>query len=184
MAEEAVAKTGSSIANEYDIEVSFKEQLASGCMNCVMNFRYAMGNFMMIFMTDVALINPALIGVINMINSLWDAINDPLIGSIADNTLTPKGQRYTPYLLFFIPVLIMSPLGYIVWPGWAGTNAQAIYVFALGFIGSVFSTLFLVPYEALVPSMTSNAGSRASIQSTRLTMGFMAQILCSAITLP
>jgi Na+/melibiose symporter-like transporter len=32
--------------------------------------------------------------------------------------------------------------------------------------------------------MTSNAGSRASIQSTRLTMGFMAQILCSAITLP
>lgn len=184
MAEEAV-KTSPSIDAKYDIVVDFKERVASGCGNALRNFQFAMqANFGMMFMTDVAGINPALVGMIQMINSFWDAINDPLIGSIADNTLTKKGQRYTPYLLFFIPVLLMAPLGYIVWPGWEGTNKLAIYIFALGFIGDICTTLYFVPYEALVPAMTTNSTSRASIQSTRSTMAFIAQIACSAVTLP
>ena len=50
------------------------------------------------FMTDTMLLPAAACSVIMFISSLWDAINDPMMGVIADRTNTKWG-RYRPWLI-------------------------------------------------------------------------------------
>ena len=44
--------------------------------------------FGMSFMTDVAGVPIGIVGILSMAMSVWDAVNDPVIGHIADNTRT------------------------------------------------------------------------------------------------
>ncbi len=45
------------------------------------------------FLTDVIQITPALAGTIVLISKIWDAISDPMMGVITDNTRTRWGRR-------------------------------------------------------------------------------------------
>ena len=44
---------------------------------------------------------------IMLITRIWDAINDPMLGAIAERTHTRWG-RFRPYLLFGAPVLAIA----------------------------------------------------------------------------
>ena len=43
-------------------------------------------------------INAVMAGVVTLISEIWDAISDPLMGVISDNTKTKMGRR-RPYIL-------------------------------------------------------------------------------------
>ena len=45
------------------------------------------------FLTNVIGLAPALAGVVTLISEIWDAISDPLMGVIGDNTKTKMGRR-------------------------------------------------------------------------------------------
>ena len=57
--------------------------------------------YLMIFATDFLAIAPATVGFIFGISRLWDAISDPLIGHLSDNTRTRFGRR-RPWLVFAV----------------------------------------------------------------------------------
>ena len=50
------------------------------------------------FLTNVIGLGPALAGVVTLISEIWDAISDPLMGLLSDNTRTRMGRR-RPYIL-------------------------------------------------------------------------------------
>ena len=54
--------------------------------------------YIMFFFTDLLRIPPQSVTVIVVIASLWDAVNDPIMGFIADRTSTKMG-KFRPYLL-------------------------------------------------------------------------------------
>ena len=58
----------------------------------IINFYY------LIFLTDVAHVRPALAGIIVLASRIWDAVSDPLMGSITDRTRSRFGRR-RPYFL-------------------------------------------------------------------------------------
>lgn len=76
--------------------------------------------YLMIYFTDVFGISALAVGTLFFVARLWDAINDPMMGVIADKTNTRWG-KYRPYLLFvpifaaitftmmLIPVMSMVP---------------------------------------------------------------------------
>ena len=57
------------------------------------------------FLTNILKINPAWAGAVMMISKAWDAISDPLMGAISDNTRTRIGRR-RPYLILGGALLI------------------------------------------------------------------------------
>jgi oligogalacturonide transporter len=66
--------------------------------------------YYLIFLTDIVKIRPALAGAIILLSKIWDAVSDPLMGLITDNTKTRWGRRkpYFFYRLFWYYCLLFS----------------------------------------------------------------------------
>jgi sugar (glycoside-pentoside-hexuronide) transporter len=172
------------MTSDADVIVGGKEKAAFALGEVGNNMAQGMTmNFSGIFMTDVALINPALTGTIRLVCTLWDAVNDPLVGSWADNTLTKRG-RYKPWLFMALPLLILNVLCYIVLPGQQGTVTQAVYIFLMQFIYVLFYTMVFTPYDSSMSSITTNAESRAQVGSVRFVGAFGGQVIVSFMALP
>lgn len=72
--------------------------------NMIYNF---MAMYIMFFFTDILRIPASAVTVIVVIASLWDAVNDPIMGAIADRTRTRFG-KFRPYLIFGPPFIFLS----------------------------------------------------------------------------
>ncbi len=74
-----------------------------GEIGCQMSW-YMINNYLMLFYTDIVGLSATAISLIMLIARIWDAINDPMMGDIADRTNSRWG-RFRPYLMFAPPVL-------------------------------------------------------------------------------
>lgn len=108
-------------------------------------------------------LNPVLLGAILMVYRLWDAITDPIIGNISDNTRTRWGRR-RPYLVL-APIMVGIVYPFLFFPptgrGEAGIVAHLIVVGLFLFVGT---TLWAMPYYGFQLELTPNYDER-----TRLT---------------
>lgn len=142
--------------------ISKKEKLAYGFGNFGQNMLYSlMANFLLFFYTDIFGLLPAVAGSILLLARLWDAINDPLMGMIADKTRSRWG-KFRPYLLFtpilFVPFAVasfsapsFSMGGKIAW--------AAITYVAFGMIYTASD----VPFWALSSAITDDTNERNSV---------------------
>ena len=77
--------------------------------NMIYNF---MAMYMLFFFTDILLIPASAASIILVFAGLWDALNDPMMGIIADRTRTKWG-KFRPYLIFgSLPAGIITILCY------------------------------------------------------------------------
>ena len=69
--------------------LSKKTLFAYGCGDFASNLTNTfMGSYLSIFYTDVVGLAPAVVSAILIIARIWDAINDPMFGAIAERTNT------------------------------------------------------------------------------------------------
>ena len=73
-----------------------------GDVGCNFSWMFV-GNFLMIFYTDVFGISMGAVAGLMLFSRFWDAVNDPIIGSLTDRTHTRWG-RYRPWLLAAAPL--------------------------------------------------------------------------------
>lgn len=72
-----------------NIKVPFIGKLAYGMGDVGCNFSWMfVGNFLMIFYTDVFGISMTAVAGLMLFSRFWDAVNDPVIGSLSDKTHT------------------------------------------------------------------------------------------------
>lgn len=140
-------------------------------------------SYLAFFMTDIALIPATAVSVLFLVCRVWDAINDPMIGSLADRTNTKMG-RYRPWMLFgaigLLPLVIL-----LFWahPDWS-ESARTIYGCALYFIVVVFATSWNIPFSALNGVVSPYPRERASFSSYRIFISSIACSLATAIFIP
>jgi len=80
-----------------------------GATSITMN---GIGNFSMLFFTQLMGMRPELIGIAFGTGSIYDALTDPVLGTISDRTSTRFGRRH-PYML--IGGLLLAVLFFFVW---------------------------------------------------------------------
>lgn len=136
------------------------------------------GTYISVFLTDTFGVPAAAVGIIMVIATIWDAINDPMMGSIADHTKSRWG-RYRPYLLFIpIPLAIVTVLlfsnpdlsttGKIAW--------TAVFYIAYGML----TTAIQIPFGAIINAVTDQESQRRRmVSSYTFVMGIVTTIASS-----
>lgn len=136
----------------------------------------AIAFFLLFFYTDVAHIDPALMGTILLLCKIWDAINDPLFGWISDRTKSRFGRRKIYMLLGAIPFGVSFALLWTM-PGKFTGVVLAGMIALLFFLYYSFDTVVAVPYYAMTPELTRDYDERTSLSAIRMiggTIGYMA----------
>ena len=118
--------------------------------------------FFMVYMTDVAGVSALWLAWMFLGARLFDAFNDPIMGSIVEMTRTKAGKM-RPYLKYSpIPIAILTVLLFVSIPGWSETGKFA-YSTIIYLLWGIAYTSVDVPYWGLASSMTSDTEKRNTL---------------------
>lgn len=105
------------------------------------------------YLTDNLLIPAAAVSVLMTVATVWDAVNDPMMGAIADRTKSRWG-RYRGYFLFApFAVAILAIALFCANPGWS-SSAKLIYVSVVYILYGMAATVLTMPTYAILPAHT------------------------------
>jgi GPH family glycoside/pentoside/hexuronide:cation symporter len=122
--------------------------------------------FFLKFATDVLLLAPATVGVIFALGRAWDALSDPIAGTLSDRTRSPLGRR-RPWMLAAIPLLGIGfamtwvPPREIDGAALYAWVALALFVFYSGF------TAYVIPHSSLGVELTPDHHDRSRVFGVR-----------------
>lgn len=134
------------------------------------------------FYTDVFIIPAATAATLFLVSRIWDGVNDPMMGMLADRTKTRWG-KFRPYLLWLcVPFAIagvftfttpkFGPMGKLIW-AYATFNALMMLYTAIN-----------IPYTALLGVISPDSKERTTVSSVKFLFAFGAGIIVSASLLP
>jgi sugar (glycoside-pentoside-hexuronide) transporter len=136
-----------------------------GDLGINLNFQM-IGFYLAYFYTDVFGISPGHVAGLFLMARVWDAINDPIMGYIADHTKSRWG-RFRPYLMFMAIPLNLVLFACFFTPDIA-VEAKVVYAYVTYLLhGMVFTALGL-PYSSIAAVMTQSQQERAVIASYRM----------------
>ncbi len=139
-------------------------------------------SYMMVFYTDIFGITAGAASIIMLLTRIWDGVNDPMMGSIADHTRTKWG-RYRPWLLFMSPVIVI----FLVLNFSSPDLSPALKVAYAGITYVLMSMAFTavdVPYWTMPAAMSSDVQKRAKIISYSRMSTTLATTVLGVVAIP
>src|SRR5512138_933607 len=122
--------------------------------------------FYVFYYTDKLGLAVTLAAIINVIYGFWDAVDDPIVGFLSDNTRTRWGRR-RPWLMtglpFFVGFLILA---YAVPTPFQQGMALFWYALVIFCLFEAAYTVMSVNYSALFPELFQGLTDRARASST------------------
>jgi len=174
--------------------VGSKNKNQSGKLSFSTKFLYGIGDwgnsttttivgfFFLYFLTDVAQLPPAFVSPVLLIGTIWDAINDPLIGIFADKVHTRWGRRRPFFIIGAVPFGLAFMLLWWVPPFTNNFLLMLYYLFAYILFDTAFTFVF-IPYGSLTPELTQDYDERTQLNGFRMGVS-MAGGLIAAFFVP
>lgn len=136
--------------------VDFAMNLVFQCIMMYITFYY----------TDVYGLAARDVAMMFLVSRVWDAINDPLMGTIVER-LNPKRGKYRSYLLYgSVPFGVIAILTYTV-PD-VSYLGKLIWAYVTYNILNMMYTFIIQPYISTASIMTADPDERTRLQSTRM----------------
>ncbi|MDF2152287.1 MFS transporter [Vibrio sp. CAU 1672] len=135
-------------------------------------FAAALGVFMIVLVMGLGM-DPFLVGVLGAVPRVFDAITDPLMGYISDNSRTRWGRR-RPYI--FIGAIITGVAFMLMWQIYPenGETYNFVYFLVLSLLFYLGYTIFATPLVALGYEMSPDFHERTRIMAVSQWIGQLA----------
>lgn len=124
------------------------------------------GSYLTVFYTDVVGIAPLAVSIIMIIARIWDAVNDPMMGAIAERSHSKLG-RFRPWIAFGCPFLALFSVLTFTRPFGGSSTAGVIWAAFTYIAAGMLYTLVNIPYAAMNAVMTEDADQRNQINTSR-----------------
>jgi len=138
--------------------------------------------FYAIFLTDVVGLEPRLASFVALVGILWDAINDPIVGTLTDRVQTRWGRR-RPFLLFFAIPFGASFLLFWWAPPVENQVLLAVVVCVAFILADSLQTLVYVPFISLLPEIAPDYDQRTELTGYRMFFNLLASLV-TAVAAP
>ncbi len=110
-----------------------------------------------------------ILGLITALCRVWDAISDPLIANLSDNSKNPKGRRLPFMRLAAIPFAVCTLLVFMApslfYGGQEPTAANVAWVAVMLVLFYTFMTIYCTPYNALISEFGKTQEDRMNIST-------------------
>lgn len=140
--------------------------------------------FILLFYTQVLGLNGTVTGVVIALSLLWDAVSDPLVGTLSDRLRSPLGRRH-PFMYASIVPMGLGFVGLFWPPAWVLGDSLLLSVWLLFWSLWVrtFITTYSIPNLALSTDITSDYQDRSQVLGMRLSFTFLFSVLMPAVAL-
>ena len=136
-----------------------------GCMTFTL-----MSSIFSVFCTNALGINPTLLGTLVIVWTIWDALNDPLMGALMDKAFAkrqnPKG-KFRPWILRATPMLAVTAVALWTVPTFFEGIPLIVVLFSTKILYEAAYTMYNIPMGSLLSAMSENDVERASLSSAR-----------------
>ena len=136
-----------------------------GCMTFTL-----MASIFSLYCTNVLGVDPILMGTLTIIWTVWDAINDPMMGALMDKAFArkqSKAGKFRPWLLRATPLLAVSAICLWTVPTFLDGIPMLVALFSFKIFYEGAYTMFNIPMGSLLSAMSTNDSERASLSSAR-----------------
>lgn len=120
-------------------------------------------SYLLIFYTDILKVPAAAVGTMFLVAKIWDAVNDPMMGTFVDRTRTKWGKM-RPYL-FVSPVPIALITIFLFYCPNLSTSGKIIYMYITYILWGMVYTVGDVPYSGMSAVMTPHPQERANLMT-------------------
>ena len=135
------------------------------------------------FFLEVAQIDPTSAGIILLLSEVFDAVTDPLVGKLSDQTRTRWGRRL-PWLFVGAFPLAIFFWGLFTVPSFPEKWMTFVFYLVMAALFRFFYAAVAVPYTALTPELTMDYDQRTSLTTWRMTIGMIGSIGKTAHQIP
>ena len=163
-------------------KLSVTEKLGYSLGDCAANFVFQTQLiFMMSFYTDVFGISASIVGTMFLVSRFLDAVDDPIMGAIADRTNTRWG-KFRPWVLWTaLPFAVCFVLAYTT-PD-LSYRGKVLWAYVTYNLLMLTYTANNIPYSALTGVITGDRAERTSLVSWRFILAMVAGFLVQTFTL-
>eukprot|EP00002_Diphylleia_rotans_P033038 TRINITY_DN6995_c0_g1_i3.p1 TRINITY_DN6995_c0_g1~~TRINITY_DN6995_c0_g1_i3.p1 ORF type:complete len:509 (+),score=99.91 TRINITY_DN6995_c0_g1_i3:53-1579(+) len=136
------------------------------------------GFYFVVFLADVAEMNPIASGTILLVGKFFDAITDPIVGQLSDCTKSSWGRR-KPWMFWgAIPFAVFY---FLLWqaPEFLQDNEalKVAYYFIISVLLDAAATVVYVPYSALLTDLADSYHMRTVLTTQRQILGLLGTVV-------
>ena len=136
-----------------------------GCMTFAL-----MASIFSMYCTNVLGVNATVMGVLTIIWTIWDAVNDPMMGALMDKAFAKnknKRGKFRPWLLRATPLLAITAIALWTVPTFLDGIPLLVALFSFKILYEAAYTMFNIPMGSLLSAMSTSDAERASLSASR-----------------
>lgn len=164
-----------------EYKTSWREKIFYGVGATGLDLSYGMFySFLSYYLSSVLGLKEAFLLLLTPLARIWDGINDPLMGTIVDNTKTKFG-KYRPWII--IGAVCNAVVLFLLFTsfGMSGTPLY-IYIGVMYILWGMTNTMADIPYWSMVPSFTSDPDDRNMVSTVARTFSGLGQGIITVAT--
>ncbi|MBC2851953.1 melibiose:sodium transporter MelB [Cetobacterium sp. 8H] len=164
--------------------VSFKMKLSYGLGALGKDYACAIVYiFLMYYFTDVLGLAPAFVGSLFLVARMWDAINDPAMGMIVDNTRTKWG-KFRPWILIGTVLNALALIAMFFRPDGFEGKTLYVYISIVYILWGMTYTVMDIPFWSMIPALSSDKKEREEIAVVPRIFASLAWLTLGSFGLP